>query len=85
MADIQMDFLIQQAQEAIAEKGAEASDREITLACFGWLGQKFSRLPCLDNCLKPKNDTWKKWVAVGLGIGCGLAGGGTALAKLLGL
>ena len=48
--------LIEGATQAVAEKGMEATDREVILACFGYLGGKLGTLPCLANCpVEPKN------------------------------
>ena len=47
----------------------------------------FTSLPCKDgNCpAKTSNSlNWKKWLALGGGIGLGLSGGAGVLAKILG-
>ena len=46
----QIEYFIAQAQDAVSEKGMEASDREVMLACFGFLGGKLGMLPCLADC-----------------------------------
>ena len=52
----QITYLIEAAEGAVAQKGNEASDREIMLACFGFLGGKFGVLPCLAECpVEPKS------------------------------
>ena len=51
------------------------------------IGDKFLSLPCKDgNCpAKTSNSlNWKKWLALGGGIGLGLSGGAGVLAKILG-
>lgn len=46
----QISYLIEAAQDTVAQKGMEASDREIMLACFGFLAGKLGTLPCLADC-----------------------------------
>lgn len=82
MPNNQMDYLINEAKEAIAQKGIEASDRQVMLACFGWLGKKLDRLPCISSC-PTKNDSWKRWAFIGLGLAAGFSGAGAALKLLL--
>ena len=43
----QMTYLIAAAEDAVAQKGMEATDREVMLACFGFLAGKLEALPCL--------------------------------------
>ena len=52
----QIEYFIAQAQDAVSSKGMEATDREVMLACFGFLGGKLGMLPCLTDCpVEPKS------------------------------
>ena len=39
----QMEQLIRSAQKRVAENAQDATDREVLLACFGWLAFKLER------------------------------------------
>ena len=73
MVNGQMDHLIRQAQREVSERGEQASDRQVMLACFGWLGNK----------LGTRNGDYKRWAVVALAFGAGISGGIGAVLKAL--
>lgn len=48
----QMDVLIRDATEQVAQEGMKAPDKMVLLAGFGWLGEKLDRLPTNGNSRK---------------------------------
>lgn len=70
----QMEQLIRSAQKRVAENAQDATDRDVLLACFGWLASKLER---------PPRSAWVSPVAVG---SLGALTGGTlgAFGKVVG-
>lgn len=70
----QMERLIRAAQERVAENAQDASDRDVLLACFGWLAGKLGR--CSNRT------SWPSYLTVGslsALVGGGLAAFGKAM------
>ena len=70
----QMERLIRAAQDRVAENAEGASDREVLLACFGWLAYK------LEKC---NRHMWPSRLTVG-GLGAVFGGGMAAFGRAMG-
>ena len=65
-----MERLIRAAQNRVAENAEAASDRDVLLACFGWIDSKLARR---------HRPPWPSFAVGGAGIGAGIAAFGRVL------